>query len=73
MSWRKLSWRRRLLDRPPERDLRPIYVAAFGLLMSIVSYAIPDERMAGAFFGSGLITAAFCVIYWLANPTGGLD
>jgi hypothetical protein len=68
-----MSWRKKLLDKPPERDPRPIYVAAFGLLMSVVSYAIPDERLAGAFFGSGLITAAFCVVYWLANPTGGLD
>ncbi|MGD9540504.1 hypothetical protein [Methylocystis sp.] len=68
-----MSWRKKLLEKLPERDPRPIYVAAFGLLMSVVSYAIPDERLAGAFFGSGLITAAFCVVYWLANPTGGLD
>jgi hypothetical protein len=68
-----MSWRGRLQGKPPERDPRPIYVATFGLLMSAASYAIPDENMAEAFFGSGLITAAFCVIYWLANPTGGLD
>ncbi|MGD9544467.1 MAG: hypothetical protein AB7F41_00685 [Methylocystis sp.] len=68
-----MSWRRKLAGKPPERDPRPIYVAAFGLLMAAASYAIPDEGAAGALFGSGLITAAFCLVYWLANPTGGVE
>ena len=68
-----MSWRKRLQDKPPERDPTPIYVATFGLLMSVASYVIPDEGVAGTLFGSGLITAAFCVLYWLANPTQGAD
>jgi len=68
-----MSWRKRLEGRPPERDPRPIYIAAAGLLLSVASYAIPDEGIAGTFFGSGLITAMFCVLYWLANPTQGAD
>jgi hypothetical protein len=42
-----MSWRKRLQDKPPERDPTPIYVATFGLLMSVASYAIPDEGVAG--------------------------
>lgn len=64
-----MGWRKRLQREPPERDPRPIYVASVGLLISVASYAIPDERLAGTLFGSGLITAGFCVVYWLANPT----
>ncbi|MCQ4191134.1 hypothetical protein [Methylocystis suflitae] len=42
-------------------------------LISVANYALPDKGAAGAVFGSGLITVAFCMVYWLANPTGGLD
>ncbi len=38
------------------------------LLSSVTSYAIPEEQVSGTLFGSGLLTAGFCMVYWLANP-----
>jgi|UPI0001F873EB hypothetical protein len=60
-----MGWRRKLQREPPERDLIliPIYVATVGLLISIASYTIPDERVSGTLFGSGLLTAGFCIVY----------
>jgi hypothetical protein len=63
-----MGWQRKLQREPPERDPTPIYVATVGLLISIASHAIPDERASGTLFGSGLLTAGFCILYWLANP-----
>ena len=64
-----MGWRKRLQAKPPEREPALIYVATVGLLMAVASYAIPNERLAEMLFSSGLITAGFCVVYWLANPT----
>jgi hypothetical protein len=60
--------RHNLKRESPDHDPTPIYVAAVGLLISTASYAFPDERVSGTLFGSGLLTAAFCIVYWLANP-----
>jgi hypothetical protein len=68
-----MGWRKRLQSEPPERDTTPLYVATAGLLISIASYAVPNEVLAVTFFGSGLISAGFCIVYWLANPTQGND
>jgi len=68
-----MGWRSKLQNEPPGRDPRPIYVATVGLLISVASYVIPDEGIAGTLFGSGLITAGFCLVYWLANRTDGAD
>ncbi len=69
----RMGWRSKLQSKPPERDPTPLYVAATGMLMSIASYAIPGEGVSGTLFGSGLITAGFCIVYWLANPSHGAD
>ncbi|WP_363350913.1 hypothetical protein [Methylocystis echinoides] len=63
-----MGWRKRLEKEPHERDPRPIYVAAAGLTLSVASYWIPSEDLAGTLYGSGLITAAFCLLYWIARP-----
>jgi hypothetical protein len=42
----------------------------FGFADLGVECAFPDKGLAGAFFGSGQITAAFCAVYW---PSRGLD
>jgi hypothetical protein len=60
--------RRKLQRESPERDPTPIYMAIVGLLISIASYAVPDELVSGTLFGSGLLTASFCILYWVANP-----
>ncbi len=65
-----MGWRSKLQGGQPEREPAPLYVAAAGLLMSIASYALPDGWASGTLFGSGLITAGFCVVYWFANPGG---
>ncbi len=63
-----MGWRRKLQRKPSERNPIPLYVATVGLLISVTSYAIPDEQVSGTLFGSGLLTAGFCIVYWLANP-----
>lgn len=68
-----MEWRMKLEGRPPERNPTPLYVAAVGLLLAIASFAIAGEGVSGTLFGSGLITAGFCIVYWLANPGQGRD
>ncbi|CAJ0882415.1 hypothetical protein AMST5_03335 [freshwater sediment metagenome] len=63
-----MGWRRKLQRESPERDPTPICVATVGLLISLASFVIPDERVSGTLFGSGLITAGICIVYRLANP-----
>ncbi|WP_442755227.1 hypothetical protein ACNHKD_00750 [Methylocystis sp. JAN1] len=68
-----MGWRSKLESGSPQRDPTPLYVATAGLLLSIGSYAISNEGVSGTLFGSGLITAGFCIVYWFANPGQGDD
>jgi hypothetical protein len=68
-----MGWRSKLEGGPPEHDPTPLYVASAALLLSIISYAIPNESVSGTLFGTGLISAGFCIVYWLANPARGDD
>lgn len=51
-----------------ERCWTPLAVAIMGLLLAILSYAIKDERLGAVVYGSGLLSAAFAVLHWFANP-----
>lgn len=53
------------------RDPTPIVVAIGFLLMSVLSFWIPDQTLGETARISGIISAIFCVIYWLANPHRG--
>ncbi|MCX7899425.1 MAG: hypothetical protein N2444_04980 [Methylocystis sp.] len=59
-----MSWRRKPRKDPEENDLSPIIAASFFLSMSVLSFWIKDERIADMIRGSGIISAAFCVIYY---------
>ena len=54
---------------PAARSPVPLVVAIIGLLAAILSFAIHDENISASIFGSGLITAGWCILFWFANPT----
>ena len=55
--------------RPSEpRSAIPLVVAIIGLLATVASFGINDENVGATIFGSGLITAIFCVFYWIISP-----
>ena len=50
----------------PERSPVPLVVAIGGLLAAIASFYIRNESVSATLLGIGLITAAWCMIYWVA-------
>jgi len=50
----------------PERSPVPLVVAIVGLLAAIASFYVKNESLSATLLGSGLITAAWCVLYWAA-------
>jgi hypothetical protein len=60
-------------NKPSPRSATPLVVAIVGLVAAIASFAVSDENLSATLFGSGLITAAFCLFYWVVNPKEGAD
>jgi hypothetical protein len=58
--------RRRIQQERPERSPTPLVVAILGLLAAIASFYVHNENASATLLGSGLITAAWCMIYWFA-------
>jgi len=50
----------------PERSPVPLVVAIAGLLAAIASFYVKSEGVSATLLGSGLITAGWCMIYWVA-------
>jgi hypothetical protein len=46
----------------------PLAVAIMALILAIVSYGIKDDALGRVAYGSGLISAAFALLHWLAIP-----
>jgi len=64
-----MNKRRPPQDGPTERSPVPLVVAIIGLIAAVLSFTIRDENISGSIFGSGLITAGWCIVFWFANPT----
>jgi len=58
--------RGRIPNQSPERSPVPLVVAIGGLLAAIASFYVRNESVSATLLGSGLITAAWCMIYWAA-------
>jgi hypothetical protein len=56
-----------------ERSPKPLIVVIAGLISAILSFFTPHEGLSASLFGVGLITAGFCMIYWLADPGQHVD
>jgi hypothetical protein len=50
----------------PDRSPVPLVVAIVGLLAAVGSFYVKNEGLSGTLLGSGLITAAWSVLYWAA-------
>jgi len=53
-------------ERSPERSPVPLVVAILGLVAAVASFYVRNEGVSATLLGSGLITAGWCVIYWVA-------
>ncbi len=60
-------------NKPSERGAIPLLTAILGLFAAVASFAVADENLAATLCGSGLITAGFCLFYWIVNPANGID
>jgi hypothetical protein len=58
--------RGRIPKQAPERSPVPLVLAIGGLLAAIASFYVRNESVSATLLGSGLITAAWCMIYWVA-------
>ncbi len=57
--------RSRIPHRDPERSPIPLVVAIGGLLAAIASFYVRNEGVSATLLGLGLITAGWCLIYWV--------
>ena len=65
--------RSRLYDVPVERSAVPLIVAICGLVAAVSSFWIDNEFLSGNVSGCGLISAGWCIFYWIINPKEGMD
>lgn len=59
---------KKLVHDARERSSVPLVVAIVGLIAAAGSFAIRDEKLGATLLGSGLITAGWRIVYWLASP-----
>jgi hypothetical protein len=63
--------RRRTRDEDEARTPVPLIVAIVAivaLLVSVASFWIGDEFTAATVFGSGVLTACWCIFFWFVAP-----
>jgi len=58
--------RDRIRQQSPERSPIPLVVAIGGLLAAIASFYVKHEGVSATLLGCGLVTAGWCIIYWVA-------
>ncbi len=63
--------RERIRRENSERSSVPLVVAILGLLAAIASFYVRNEGVSATLLGSGLITAGWCMIYWVAYTPSG--
>jgi hypothetical protein len=63
--------RGRIREESPERSPVPLVVAIGGLLAAVASFYVRNEGVSATLLGSGLITAGWCMIYWVAYTPSG--
>jgi len=61
----------RIRRESPERSPVPLVVAILGLLGAIASFYVRNEGVSATLLGSGLITAGWCLVYWVAYTPSG--
>ncbi len=66
-----MNWKSKLRKEPDERDPAPVVAATAFLLMAVASFWVPNDGIAQTLRDSGIISAIFCVVYWLAAGRKG--
>lgn len=54
-----------------ERSAIPLAIAIMGMILSVLSYAVPDENFGRVAYGSGLLSAVLSLVHWFITPTPG--
>ena len=60
-------------NEPAERSAIPLVVAICGLVAAVSSFWLNNEDLSTNVFGCGLISAGWCIFYWIVNPKEGMD